>query len=138
MNVEQITANYLKQKALLDNLSQQVSVLKGLLSKAVDAEGTADEKGHLWYTAGDYLLQRQKRQGDKYIDREKAEDWAKERGIWGEVKVVKEELDEDALLGWAYEHRNDEALTAEFEALYVTPEPTWAFIAPIEQKNYDY
>lgn len=138
MNVERLAKEYLSRKKFLDDTARTVEELKALLNKAVESEGTPDEKGHVWLAAGDFLLQRQKRQGKSYLDRAAAEEWAKAKGIWDEVKVVKEELNEDALLGYAFEHRKDPGLEDEFEALYVEPAPTWAFIAPIEQKQYEY
>lgn len=141
MKIDRLAKEYLSRLELQAQIAKQVSELKDMLTKVVDEQGEPDEKGHRWLIEGDVVLQRQKRQGDKYINREKAEEWAKERGIWGEVKVTREELDEDALLGFVYEHRKDAnwpGLEKELEALYETPPVTYAFIKPVIQTNYDY
>ena len=139
MNLERLAEEYVKEKKMLDSLTKRVGEIKGLLSKAVDEEGIPDNSGHLWLDAGRFSLQRQKRQGDKYLDRAKAEEWAKQVGFWDEVKVVREELDEDALLGYVFERRKSQpSLEEELEMLYVEPDPTWAFLAPKLQENYDY
>ena len=139
MDAERLAAEYVKLKAHSTILAKQVDELKALLTKQVDREGIPDEKGHLWFTAGEYLLQRQKRQGDKYLDKPSAEEWARRKGIWEDVKMVTESLSEDALLGYVYERRRtDPALEAELEDLYITPPPTWAFMPPVVQKPYEY
>jgi hypothetical protein len=137
MNVEKLAEQYVKRKDLADSVNSQVEEMKKLLTKAVDGEGTPDEKGHRWLTAGKYLLQRQKRQGKKYINRERAEQWARDRGLWEDVKVTREDLDEDRLLGWFYEHQSDDNEKA-LEQLYDEPAPTYAFMPPVIQENYDY
>jgi len=138
MDAGRITAEYLRRRALLESLTKEVNGLKEMLSDIVDAEGVPDENGHLWFTAGDYLLKRQKAQPQKYLDPNAAEQWVRDKGIWDDVKVVKEVLDTDALLGWVFEHRAEPGLEAAFEELYVTPDPTWSFIKPVEQKQYEY
>jgi hypothetical protein len=139
MNVEKLAEEYLRQKALNESLQKQLDTMKGLLTKAIDEDGDQDEKGHRWLVAGRFLLQRQKRQGKKYLNREAAEQWAREEGFWDQVKVVREELDEDALLGYVFERRKAvEGIEDRLESMYVTPEPTWAFQQPVEQENYEY
>lgn len=139
MNVERLAEEYIKRKQLLDSLTKEVNGIKDLLVKAVDENGTPDEKGHIWLSAGKYTLQRQKRQGKKFLDRDAAEQWAKKEGFWDTVKVVREELDEDALLGYVYVRRSDvDGIEDTLQSLYITPEPTWAFQTPVEQEQYDY
>jgi hypothetical protein len=139
MNVERLAEEYVKRKELADALAKEVSTLKEMLSKAIDEQGIPDEKGHLWLDAGKYSLQRQKRQGDKYLDRAQAEAWAKEEGFWNEVKLVREDLDEDALLGYVFERRKAvPGIEERLEELYVEPPVTWALQKPVLQENYDY
>lgn len=141
MNLERITEEYLKRKAHLAALTDQVGKLKEMLSEQVDKAGVPDDKGHLWLTLDGYLLQRQKRQGDKRLDREAAEQWARDLGIWDKVKVIREELSEDELLGFVFEHRKSDRypdIEEQLQKLYVTPDPTWAFMPPVVQKQYDY
>lgn len=139
MDVARLAAEYMRLKQHSDAVAKQRDELKEMLSTLVDRQGTPDEKGHLWFTAGDFLLQRQKRQGDKFLNKAKAEEWARKQPFWEEVKVVREELSEDALLGYVYERRKEEPeLEAMLEEFYETPKPTWAFMPPIVQKPYDY
>lgn len=143
MNLERITEEYLKLKAHQEGVAAQVEQLKKMLVEKVDEAGVPDDNGHLWLTLDGYLLQRQKRQGKKYLNRARAEEWAKERGCWQDVMVIREELDEDNLLGYVFEHRRSEDpefanIEAELESLYETPDPTWAFMPPVVQKTYDY
>lgn len=132
MELERITEEYLRELGHLKTLEKITSEYKKLLIKAIDEQGVPDDKGHKWLAAGKFMLQRQKRQGDKLINKERAEGWAKAKGMWESVKVVREELDEDALLAYMYEHRDDEELEDEFNELYDTPPVTWAFMTPIE------
>lgn len=138
MELERVVEEYVKEAALAKSLDKVIGDYKKMLVEAVDKQGEPDAKGHRWLTVGRYLLQRQKRQGEKFINKERAEDWAKARGVWDEVKVVREELDEDALLAYMYEHRRDEELEVEFQDLYDTPQATWAFMPVVEEKPIDY
>ncbi len=139
MNVEKLTEEYLNRRKMLEALTKTVGDLKDMLTEVIDKEGIPDEKGHKWFTAGNFLLKRQKSGGDKRLDPERAEQWAKDNGIWDEVKVIKEELDIDALLGWVFENRKKDGLEAHFkDACYVETPVQWSFIKPVEQTNYEY
>lgn len=134
MNVERITEEYLKQKRLLDSLNKTVGEYKEMLSKVIDEQGDPDEKGHKWYHAGRYMLKRQKSQGDKFLNHERAEEWAKKKGIWDQVNKTLVVLDEDAILGYIWDHKE---LAKEFEELYESPPEKWSFIQPVEEEQYD-
>lgn len=138
MDTNRIAKEYLKRLHMQQVTAKSVQELRGLLEKAIEAEGEPDEKGHVWLAAGDVLLQKQKRQGDPFLDREAAEQWAKELDIWDEVKRTVEELDEDALVAYVYQNRDDEGLEEQFQQLFVTPDPTYAFIKPQEVKDIEY
>lgn len=139
MNIERLAEEYVKRKKLLDSLTKEVNDLKGMLSEQVDTDGDVDEKGNRWLVAGKFLLQRQKRQPQKYLNLEAAEQWVKDLGVWDEVKVVREQLDEDKLLGFVYDNRRTHPEFEDvLEGMYVEPDPTWAFISPVEQKQYEY
>lgn len=119
-------------------LEKMTGELKRLIKKQLEKDGVPDDKGHRWLHAGKWQLQLQKRQGEPYLDRAAVEDWAKERGFWGSVSKTVEVLDEDALMAYMYERRADKELEAEFQEKYVTPEPTYAFQQPQEDKYNDY
>jgi hypothetical protein len=138
MDLERVTDEYVKQTKHLKSLQKVVGEYKEMLIKAVDAQGEADAKGHKWLTVGKYVLQRQKRQGEKYINTDRATKWVHDRGIWDQVKVVREELDQDALMAYIYQHRDDKELEAEFQTMFDTPDPVWAFMAPVVEDPIDY
>lgn len=139
MNVERLAEEYIKRKKLLDDLAKQVDDLKKMLNKAIEEDGETDEKGHRWLTAGDYLLQRQKRQGQKSLDMAAVEEWATERGIYDAITTTTTVIDQDRLVGYVYEHRKDDpSIEDEFESLYKEAPVTYAFLPPVVGKQYDY
>lgn len=138
MDVERLAEEYVKRKAHAEALTKEVADLRDMLKDHLAEVGTPDEKGSKWYTAGRWQLKLQKSQGEPYLDVELAEDWAKERGIWDEVKVVRETLNQDALAGYVFEHRDDPEVEAGYRGLFIEPKPTWSLIKPQEQENYDY
>ena len=139
MNLERLAQEYVNRKKLLENLTDEVGELKKRLAAAVEADGDTDERGHQWLVAGRYMLQRQRRQGKKVFNTARAEEWARETGAWEDVKVVREELSEDLLLGYVYERRKDDpVLEHVLESFYDEAPVTWAFQPPVEQKQYDY
>jgi hypothetical protein len=138
MNVEKLVDTYVQGLETYKRLGDRQAKLKELITKAVDDEGDADEKGHRWLAAGDYVLQRQKRQGKKYLDKQAALDWVASKEIEDQVMVQVPTLDEDALAGWVFEHRGEDGIEDEYAALWVTPDPTYAFIEPQKTASYDY
>lgn len=124
-----------KHRKMLEKMTGE---LKRLIKKQVEEHGVPDDKGHRWLQAGKWQLQVQKRQGEPKLDPQAVEDWAKERGFWNQVSRTVEVLDEDALMAYMYERRDDKELEAEFQDKYVTPEPTYAFQQPQEDKYNDY
>lgn len=139
MKVDRLTQEYLTRLSLLEKLQKTVGELKEMLIEVIDNEGIPDEKGHRWYTAGDFLLKRQKSGGIKRLDPSLAEQWARDRGIWDDVSVVPpRQLDEDRLVGWVFEHRDDEGIESAFQECYVETPIVYSFIKPQVGKQYDY
>jgi len=137
-HAERLTEEYLRHLDHIAMLQKTVSEYKDQLNRMVEENGDPDDKGHQWLPAGKYLLQRQRRQGKKVLNIQRAEEWAKEQGIWEEVSKTVTVLDEDALVGYIYENRDKEGLEEEFQELHDTPPVTYAFMKPIEEENYDY
>jgi hypothetical protein len=136
IDLEKLAEEYLRSKQVADAMSARVKELKDLMSKTLESRGEEDEKGHMWLNAGRYLLKRQKRQSAPVFDKAAAEKWAKEHGLWNDLKktVVTEEVNEDDLVAFVFnnpEYENDLRL------VYKVPEPTWAFMAPQEVEQYD-
>lgn len=138
MELDKLVDEYVKHDRHRKALDKMTGDLKKIIKKKLQEAGTPDEKGHKWLQAGPWQLQLQKRQGDPFLDKDKVEEWAKEQGFWGEVSRTVETLDEDALMAYMYERRKDKELEAEFQQMYVTPEPTYAFTQPVEDKYNDY
>lgn len=137
-DIERITDEYMQHLNHVEVLQRIINEYKKQLNKLVEEGGDEDDKGHQWLPAGKYLLQRQRRQGKKSLNHARAEEWAKERGIWSEVSRTIEVLDEDALVGYIYDNRQEEGLEEEFQGLHDTPPTSYAFMKPVEEQNYEY
>jgi len=138
MDIERVTEEYLKQLNHVEMLKKQLDEYKKVLVDAITRDGEEDDKGHQWLPAGQYMLQRQRRQGARSINPERAEQWAKDRGVWDEVSKVLRVVDEDALVAYIYDHRDEDGLEDEFQTLFDTPKPSYAFIKPVKGATYDY
>lgn len=137
-DIERITDEYMQHMRHVEVLQKIINEYKKQLNQHVEDQGEEDDKGHQWLPAGKYLLQRQRRQGKKTLNHQRAEEWAKERGIWDKVTRTIEVLDEDALVGYIYDNRDEEGLEEEFQELHDTPPISYAFMKPVEEENYDY
>lgn len=144
MNLERLAEEFVKEKQHLAALTKRVDSIKELLKEKVAEAGIPDESGHIWLQAGKYQLQNQRRQADPYLDIPSAEAWAKDIGIFDEVKEVREFVDHDALAGWVYDHRkevNPETgvkYEAEYRELFITPDPVYGFQTPKLSKGEQY
>lgn len=115
---------FVSQKKLLSQLEARVDKIKKELSTVVEQHGTPDDSGHIWLNVGGHELKRERRVS-KTFNATTAEQWAKDNGLWDEVKEVVERLSEDKLLAVAW---NDKSLLPTIQGFYVEKE-TWAFKA---------
>ena len=138
MNHERLTEEYLNTKALVDDATKRLTDMKRLLQAAVEINGLPDEKGHLRFQAGKWALQVQRRQGAPRFDRDAAEQWLLEMTSEEQEQVTSVKLDEDKLAAWVYENRSDQVIHDRYASLFVTPEPTFAFMPPTENLYNDY
>lgn len=122
--LERLAEEYKKSKDTLALIEKRTNDMKKELSVAVEQFGTPDDKGHLWLTVGDLNLKREKRVSRSF-DATAAENWAKEKGLWDDVKDVIEVMSEDKLLGLAW---SDKSLEETIMTFYVEKE-SWAFKA---------
>jgi hypothetical protein len=129
--VKRLAKEYLDTQSLSSKITARLTELKKTLSDVADKEGFEDDKGHRWYSAGDLQLKREKRVSTSF-DAASAEEWAKAKGIWDDVKMTVEVLDVDKLLALAW---TDRSYTADIEA-FNTQKVTWAFKV-VEGKLYD-
>jgi hypothetical protein len=116
--------DYVSQKKLLSQLETKIEKMKKELSNIVDTLGTADDSGHIWLNIGGHELKRERRVSKSFNSSE-AETWAKENGVWDDVKEVIERISEDKLLGLAW---NDKSLLPTIQGFY-TEKEIWAFKA---------
>ncbi|NDB56993.1 hypothetical protein EB001_00845 [bacterium] len=115
-----LVEDFVSQKKLLSQLETRVDKLKKELSTVVEQHGTPDDSGHIWLNVGGHELKRERRVS-KSFNSTQAEEWAREQGLWNDVK----EVIEDKLLELAWK---DKALLPTVQTFYVEKE-TWAFKA---------
>jgi hypothetical protein len=116
--------DFKKSKEAVDSLTKRQDVLKKELVEALKEKGIVDDKGHLWWSiAGSDL--KYERRVSRSLNTSAAEAWAREKGLWDDVKEVVEALSEDKLLGYAWNHKESEEVIQSF---YVEKE-SWAFKA---------
>ncbi len=130
--LQRMATEYLNTKDMLNKVDARLDEIKKSLTREVDTYGTPDEKGNLWLPAGDLQLKKERRSSLSF-DEEAAEKWAKEQGIFDQVKKVifKEVLDVDLLLAYAWENREVSPVIEGFNKEKVT----WAFKV-VEKKAY--
>lgn len=138
MDYERAAKEYLRLKEYHATVAEQLAAYQKLLKQAIEAEGYEDDKGHRRFQAGNWALQLQKRQGAPRLDRAAAEEWLAEMDEEDQARITSVTLDEDKLAAWAYENRKDPIIRSRYKKLFITPEPTYAFMPPTENKYDDY
>ena len=118
---ERLAQEFKKSKEAIDSLTKRQNEMRTELVKAIQENGYEDDKGHLWYSAGSTEIKYERRVSRSF-NIEAAEQWAKGLGIWEDLKKVVEMLDEDKLLGYAWNHKDKEE---EIQGFYIEKE-SWA------------
>jgi hypothetical protein len=121
---ERLAQEFKKSKEAIDALTKRQNDMKAELIAAIKEKGYSDDKGHLWYTAGSTELKYERRVS-RTFNAQAAEQWAREQGLWDDLKKIVEMLDEDKLLGYAWNHNEVEEVIQSF---YEEKE-SWAFKA---------
>lgn len=138
-STERAVVVYNDLKAHAAKLEAQIQEYKDFLVRMTDEEGEDDEKGNRLLAAGKYLLQRQRRESKRSLDVDAAKEWALARGILDQVTKIVTVLDEDAFFGYIYDNRDVEGLEDDMaNSCFRPPKVTYAFMPPVEVKNYDY
>lgn len=119
---ERLAQEFKKSKEAIETLTKRQNEMRAELVKAVQDNGYDDDKGHKWYKVGDFELKYERRV-TRTFDAAAAEAWAKENELWDRLKVVVEQLDEDALLALAWENQD----VADVVAGFYGEKETWAF-----------
>lgn len=122
--LKRVVEDYKKAKEAQEQFEKRTSALKKELSEAVEKYGIPDDKGNRWLELDDIKLKRERRI-QRSLDSAGAEQWAKENGLWDEVKEVIEVLSEDRLLGLAWDRQD---LEGTIQSFYIEKE-IWAFKA---------
>ena len=112
---------YRNSKSLLEGLQKRMDGYKESLVSLLTTYGQPDDKGHLWIEFEDVEFKRERRVSRSF-NAAAAEAWAKENGHWDTVKEVIEVVNEDKVLGLAW---NNEELQEVIKAFYSEKE-TWA------------
>lgn len=126
-----LAREYRDTKQMIDKVSKRLTELKSALMSELDAEGTPDDRGHVWCPAGDFTLKKERRVSEVF-DLQAATTWAKENGFWDEVKEVVEVASEDKILALGWNHPELTDTLTKFYDLKVS----WAFKV-IEGQSYD-
>jgi hypothetical protein len=121
---ERLAQEFKKSKEGIEALTKRQNDMKAELVKAIQENGYEDDKGHLWYHVGALQLKYERRVS-RSLNIEAAEQWARELSIWDDLKETVERLDEDKLLGYAWNHKEEEDT---IQGFYVEKE-SWAFKA---------
>lgn len=130
-DLPQLVKMYQEQRDFAVKINARVDELKKELVKRIEEEGFFDEKGNQWLDAGDFQLKRERRVTVSFNEHF-AEDWAKKRGIWDQVKEIREVVSEDQILAVAWE---DEDMKHDLDNFY-TKRENFAFKV-IEGRSYD-
>jgi len=98
---------YVSLRGRIDDLTKEQSLLKSELSELVDKEGTADDKGHIWYSLpeevdGYQSLQRQRRVSQR-LDEDTARAILKQKGLTDRCYKLVPILDEAEVMACLYE-----------------------------------
>jgi hypothetical protein len=121
---ERLAQEFKKSKEAIEALTKRQNDMKAELVEAVKANGFADDKGHLHYTAGSTEMKYERRVS-RSLDIEAVEKWAKENDHWDDIKEIIEVVDEDKLMNLAW---NDDTVAETLETFYNVKE-VWAFKA---------
>ena len=119
--IKGLVREYKKAKEMIDALEKRNAEMKTKLTDALVANGTPDSNGHVWLTLDDVEIKRERRVS-KVFNSAAAEAWAKQNGHWDVVKEVIEVLNEDKILGLAWQNPE---LQEQVKSFYMEKE-SWA------------
>lgn len=119
-----LLVDFKSAKEAVEAFTKRQNSLKAELVEALKDRGYEDDKGHIWWNLEGTEIKYERRVS-RSLNTEAAEQWAREMGIWDDLKEVIERLDEDKLLGYAWNHKEAEDT---IQGFYVEKE-SWAFKA---------
>ena len=121
---EKLADDFRKSKEAIDALTKRQEAMKKELVQAVKDNGYEDEKGNVWLKLGEKELKYERRVS-RALNADAAEQWAREQGIWDDIKEVVERLSEEKLLGYSWLHKEVEDIIQGF----YSEKESWAFKA---------
>lgn len=108
-----LVKEFKKSKEAIEALTKRQSSMRDELVNFLTENGYEDEKGHLRIDLPDANLKYERRVSRSF-NKEAAESWAKDQGIWDLVSEVVELISEDKLLGYAWLHEEVEEAVQSF------------------------
>jgi hypothetical protein len=117
-----LVKEYNSAKDFATKVTTRADELKRELTRLVKSHGLADDKGHVWLDAGEHQIKHEHRVS-KSFNSSAAEQWAKELGIWDNVKETVETLSEEKLLAHVW---NNPELQDKLDSFY-EKKSSWAF-----------
>jgi hypothetical protein len=101
---------YINSKAMRTQLDERIESYRLGLMQWVEENGTVDDDGHTWIDVPGFPrpIKLEKRK-TPVLNRERAEEWAREHGVLGKVnkKRIVIDFDESAFLGLLFEQDID-------------------------------
>lgn len=119
--IKGLVREYKKAKEMIDSLEKRNAEMKSKITEVLVQNGKADDHGHIWLAVDDIELKRERRVS-KVFNSAAAEAWAKQNGHWDVVKEVIEVLNEDKILGLAWQNPE---LQEQVKSFY-TEKESWA------------
>ena len=107
IDINRAVVEYLDTKSMSETIKKRVETMKANIRSYVEAHGEPDEKGNIWYEAGEHKVKIERR-ASVAINHDKAEQWLKEHGLWNNCSTVvpaRRVLDEDKLLALGFERK---------------------------------
>jgi hypothetical protein len=129
--LEKLVRDYKDAKAFAEKTSARATELKTALTEYVKEHGVPDDRGHKWLAAGDSQVKHERRVGKRF-DIGAAQSWAKDIGIWDEIKQVVEVITEDDVLKYSWEHPEHHDTVMSF----YSESESWAFKI-VNEKSYE-
>jgi len=129
--IERLLKEYQEAKEFADRATARSEEYKKSLVAMVKDHGVHDEKGHKWLP-GETGQAKYERRVSRRMNLGQAEAWARDLGIWDQIKEVIEVTSEDNVLkyGWDHPEHND-TISGFFEE-----KESWAFKV-VNTKSYD-
>jgi hypothetical protein len=101
-----------------DVFKKRAEKMRAELVQAVTDLGYEDDKHHRWMESDDLQIKYERRVS-KRLDLEAVEAWAKENGVWDDIKEVVEVVNEDRLMALAWDNPEIQKVV---QSLYVETE----------------